>query len=149
MDKGKGLLLRSAVLYYAKCLKLKARIDDTLPIGFPLQAFFPQLPAAIEAGSPGTGGQSPLRKEALKNILCLKHGIALVRILGPGEKAFGDGACRYIQMGDWTEGTMEEAVSRAFELIGRETDVDFARDRNAIKEMARSLSDDETSDTDP
>ena len=132
MDDGKILFLRSAVLHYAKCLKLKTRVDDIAPVGFTLQAYFPHLPAAIEAASVKTDDRQGLRRETLKNFLCRKHGVFLVRIAGPDEAAFEEGSCRCIQMRDGTEATMEEAVSKAFELLGLDADVDFIRDRNAI-----------------
>ena len=137
MDDDKALFLRAAILYYAKCLKLKTRVGDTAPIGFPLQAYFPRLSAAIEAGNFGTTSQSQRRKETLKNLLCKRHGIFLVRITGPWEKAFEDGSCRCVQMRDDTEAAMEDAVSSAFELIGQDADVDFIRDRNAINETRK------------
>ena len=137
MDDDKALFLKSAILYYARCLKLKTRVDDTAPIGFPLQAYFPHLPAAIETGNSGTANQSHRHKETLKNLLCQQHGIFLVRIVSPDEAAFEDGFCRCVQMRNGTEATMEDAVSSAFELIGQDADVDFIRDRNAINELRK------------
>ena len=125
--------IRAAIRYYAGCLKQKVKMRDTLPIGLPLQFWFPELRAAIEISNPDDNRH----KELLKNELCRKYGIDLIRILGPKDQGYPNGSCLSIQLMDHSEETMEAAVSSIFELFGFHPDVNLSRDRNGIGEFLK------------
>ena len=111
---------------------------DTLPIGLPLQFWFPELRTSVEISGPDDNRH----KELLKNELCRKYGIDLIRILGPKDKAYPNGSCLSIQLMDHSEETMEAAVSSIFELFGFHPGVNLSRDRSGIGEFLKDNEED-------
>ena len=126
-------MIQSAIRYYAVCLRRKAKLKDSLPIGLPLQFWFPELRAAVEISGSGDNRH----KELLKNELCRKYGIDLIRLLGPKDRGYPQGSCLCVQLMDHSEETMEAAVSSIFELFGLYPDVNLSRDRNGIGEFLK------------
>ena len=131
--------IQASVLFYAKRMKLRVRSEDIVPIGLPLQAYFPALGAAIETGGYGEDGGGRknlnLHRELMKNALCRKYGILLIRIIRESEAAYNDGSCPCILIDGETTENVREALFIAFNAIGMEPDIDLSRDRNAILEL--------------
>ncbi len=114
-----------------------------IPIGIPLQIWFPGLSAAIEVESAESkmhrDRQTALHMERLKEQLCLKYGIFLIRILpadSMGNKpSQGEEACFCIRLEENTEENAEEALRLAFAAIRRSPEINLSRDHHAINAM--------------
>ena len=128
MSENNAAVIQAAIRYYAGCLKQKIKMRDPVPIGLALRIHFPKLRAAIEI----SGSDENRHRELLKNEFCRKYGIDLIRILGPKDQPYQSGSCISIQLMDYSEETVEAAVSSIFELLGFHPDVNLSRDRNGI-----------------
>ena len=127
-DKQRDFIL-AAIRYYAGCLRMKVKVDDPIPIGLPLQFYFPQLRTAIAFSDFGENRHI----ELLKDQLCQKYEIDLIRILTPGVQAYPSDSCLCIQMMDLSEDTISATISGIFAIMGYDVDTDTVRDHNAIR----------------
>ena len=128
MQDNQRAFILAAIRYYAGCLRQTVKVDDPIPIGLPLKLFFPGLRTAIELSD--TGGNRHI--ELLKDQLCRKYGIDLIRVLTPEVQAYPSDSCLCIQMMDLSEDTISDTVSGIFALMGFDVDTDISRDHNAI-----------------
>ncbi|MBR1627855.1 MAG: hypothetical protein IJ679_01140 [Lachnospiraceae bacterium] len=125
-------LPQAAVRYYASEGKIPFLWQDDEAIGIPLMAWFPDRKGAIEiAGRSNPQGRMKI-PDRIKDSLCQKAGIRLVRILGEVEEKHGGVIC--IRRMDGANEALLEAVKKAFEIIGYKVDADVDRDWKEIQD---------------
>ena len=89
-------------------------------------AWFPERNGAIETVRRRNSSGNVELPDRIKDSLCQKAGIRLVRILGEGEPDHNGVIC--IRRMDGTNEALSAAVEKAFAIIGYEVDVDVDRD---------------------
>ena len=126
---------QAALAYYFKKAGMNVRLFDMIPIGFPLQLYVPQACIAVEATDLMSRGLPDRRLEELKNALCMKYGILMIRILEKWEKEYPERQCLSIKQLSEGEESFSEALKVMFRILEIPVDVDISRDRNAIKDL--------------
>lgn len=100
-------------------------------IGIPLQYYLPERRIAIEFSEPKSMTKSHRQKDEVKNLLCLRRRIRLIRILAPGIKEFAN--CLCISRTDSSPDTLSEAINALFTILGYDEDIDIVRDLEDIR----------------
>ena len=125
-------LPQAAIRYYAAVGEMPFTWKDDVAIGIPLMAWFPDRNSAIETAR----RKNPLGKtelpDRIKDALCQRAGIRLVRILDVLEDNHNGVIC--IRRLDDSNEALSAAVEKAFAIIGYDVDVDIDRDMKEIQE---------------
>ena len=125
-------IAQAAIWYYAMQGSMPFSWQDDTAIGIPLMAWFPEKNGAIETVRRGNSSGKMELPDRIKDSLCQKAGIRLVRILGEGEPDHNGVIC--IRRMDGTNEALSAAVEKAFAIIGYEADVDVDRDWKNIQD---------------
>ena len=101
--------------YFAKKLNLSYIQDDNSKIGLSLQYYLPKYCVAIEFTN-GYVSKLHRKNEYIKNVLCLKNRIHMIRVLGAGVKEYDN--CTCIKLEDDSSEAILEALGYLFEKLG-------------------------------
>ena len=126
-------ITRHALYFYAKTNRLPLRQMDDAAIGLPLTAWFPDNRSAIELVSSHNRKTGSSVADRIKDDLCRKAGIRMIRVLEESEPDYKDVIC--VRRMDGTNSGLSEALAAAFQMAGYEVDVDIERDMEGIQEM--------------
>ena len=118
------------VLYYAGENHLQVKLSEGRIIGVPLDAYFPELHSAIIFSRKEQYSQEGMKEELVKDYLCARNGIRLVRILDADYPETDQCIC--IRQENESEEALEEALKAAFHIIGIHLDINLLRDRDII-----------------
>ena len=121
-----------AIRYYASKGEMPFSWQDDGAIGIPIMAWFPERNGAIETAR----RKNPLGRmeipDKIKDAICQRAGIRLVRILDETEGNHNGVIC--IRRMDGTNEALSAAVEKAFNIIGYRVDVDVDRDWKEIQD---------------
>lgn len=118
------LLLR----YYAEKYEIRILFDDSSAIGMPVKYYFPDQKGILEIS--GKTSVENRRRERIKNSLCNRNDIWMIRLLYNGEPAYDDCIC--IEMESDTEIEQYEAIQTVLEMLKIQTEGDMEKDMMAI-----------------
>ena len=118
------------ILYYAGENHLQVKLSERRVIGVPLDVYFPELRSAIIFSRKEQYSQEGIRGEQVKDYLCARNRIRLVRILEADDLATDQSIC--IRQKDESEEALEQALKEAFHAIGIHLDINLQRDRDII-----------------
>ena len=85
-------------------------------IGIPLLCYIPEKRAVIEVSKPDYNLKDAYTRECVKNILCKKKKIRLIRIIRKTDKDFRDCAC--IRLFDYSDESLDEGIHLALKTLG-------------------------------
>ena len=108
--------------YYAEEIGLEVRRYDDEVVGLPLSVYLPAVRMALETSRWKDGRM----EERVKNELCWRARIRLIRIVEPGAAGYDN--CKCIKLCDTSISSLNLALRKAFGLIGLEAAVDAERD---------------------
>ena len=120
------------VLYYCWEQGVQVIPNESNIIGAPLDFYFPEFQSAFIFSRKGQLSQEGAGTERVKDYLCKRKEIRLVRILEPGYKASDQ--CHCIRQADESEGALSAAVTAAFHYIGIHMDIQMERDHDILYE---------------
>lgn len=122
-----------AFRYYAAnaCIRLVQNEEQIL--GLPIQFYLPDRRIAIEFSGRSKGSKQKRRSESIKNDLCLKNRIRMVRILECGDPEYSN--CLCITRNNESIEAVSDALGLLFQISDIEADVDVARDMASIREF--------------
>ena len=123
------------VLYYAWLQGVKVVMGDRKRIGLTLDFYFPEFCGAILLSENRSRSKEEAGQEAVKEYLCSRRKIRLIRILRKGEAKSGQ--CRCIRLKDERMESWGEAIQKALHLLGIHVDVQPDRDRGILLECYR------------
>ena len=118
---------RNGIMYF--------QMDDTC-IGLPLMAWFPEKNGAIEVSCLYIRRDHVSIPDKVKDDLCRKSGIRLVRIINSTEPVHEDCICIRCPFG--SNEILSAVLSKAFEILGYRLDIDIERDMEQLKEYYRT-----------
>ena len=118
------------ILYYAGENCLQVKLSERRIIGVPLDVYFPELHSAIIFSRKEQYSQEGMKEELVKDYLCARNGIRLVRILDADYPETDQ--CTCIRQESESEEALEEALKAAFHIIGIHLDINLQRDRDII-----------------
>ena len=118
------------ILYYAGENHLQVKLSEQRIIGVPLDTYFPELHSAIIFSRREQYSQEGMKEELVKDYLCARNGIRLVRILDADYPETDQ--CTCIRQENESEEALEEALKAAFHIIGIHLDINLQRDRDII-----------------
>ncbi len=124
-------LPQKAFKYYARKSGLNYTENDEALIGLPLQYFFPGRGIAVEFSRQRANCQYRQRVEQVKNDLCLKNRIKLIRVISPGCVQYDRSYCIYRK--DNSEEGISEAIRAVFDALHCTMDIDISRDMDKIQ----------------
>ena len=99
--------------YFAEEEGINILFDDTTAIGLRLSFYFPDQKGALELS--GRTSLENRRREYVKNHLCSKSGIRMIRLLYNGEKPYDDCMCIELETDEVEE--QMEALKTVFEML--------------------------------
>lgn len=99
--------------YFAEEEGINILFDDTTAIGLRLSFYFPDQKGALELS--GRTSLENRRREYVKNHLCSKSGICMIRLLYNGEKTYDDCMCIELETDEVEE--QMEALKTVFEML--------------------------------
>ena len=99
--------------YFAEEEGINILFDDTTAIGLRLSFYFPDQKGALELS--GRTSLENRRREYVKNHLCNKSGIRMIRLLYNGEKPYDDCMCIELETDELEE--QMEALKTVFEML--------------------------------
>ena len=105
--------------------------DDDSMIGIPFQFFLPKYKVAIEFSERRDYTKQHRRNNEVKNDLCLKTQIKMIRILDSDENDYRD--CLCISRVDNSFEGISEAIQALFEILHINIDIDVERDIDDIR----------------
>ena len=108
--------------YYAKKSGLEVRRYDDEEVGLPLAVYLPEVKMALETSRTVEGRM----EERIKNELCWRARIRLIRIVEPCAAEYDN--CKCIRICDTSISSLNLALDMVFRLIGVEAAVDVERD---------------------
>lgn len=117
--------------YYTFQSGLVITKDDDSMIGIPFQFFLPKYKVAIEFSERRDYTKQHRRNNEVKNDLCLKTQIKMIRILESNEKHYRNCLC-ISRVDDSYEG-ISEAIQALFGILHINIDVDVERDIDDIR----------------
>ena len=124
---------RSAVYYYLHRAHESYKTDDESIIGIPIALYLPERKAAIEFYKPHGNKGIYYTEEWVKNDLCRRNHITMIRLLEKKYKDFDNCIC-LTYMGYSLE-IIDELIKRVFALIHIQADIDVVRDIYKIQEF--------------
>ena len=125
-----GILPYLAVLYYAREHGIQVVMGEQRVIGVPLDLYFPEFRAAMIFSRKEQYSQEGQKAEQVKDYLCKRNNIRMVRILDADYPASEDCTCIY-QMDESTE-ALEAALKEALHVLGIHMDIDLIRDQDIL-----------------
>ena len=125
------------ILYYSWDLGVQVIPNESRIIGVPLDFFFPEFRSAIIFSRSEQKSIEGAKQEQVKDYLCRRKGIRLVRILEDGYTATE--LCHCIQQKDDSDLGLGTAVSEAFHYMGIHADIRVDRDRDILYECFRRM----------
>ena len=116
------------IYYYCQANKIRVWKQNRSVIGLPLQYYFPDYQAAIELN--GRKVKTNRKQEVIKNRLCAKSGIWMIRMLYGGEPAFDDCVCLELTSDEPKE--QFQAVQTAFQMLRLPVKINLDTDLAAL-----------------
>lgn len=132
------------ILYFAWEQDVQVIPNESSIIGVPLDFYFPEFKSAIIFSRKGQLSIEGSDAEQVKDYLCDRKGIRLVRILEPGFPPQELSHCIYQK--DDSDAALGDAVSEAFHYIGIHADIRMDRDRDILYECFRRMQAGKSSD---
>ena len=117
--------------YYAFQVRLAITKDDDRLIGIPFQYFLPKYRVAIEFSDQRDYMKQHRRNNEVKNDLCLRTQIKMIRILDSNEDNYRNCLC-ISRVDDSYEG-ISESLQALFGILHIKIDIDVERDINYIR----------------
>ena len=117
---------RASILYYLDKAGEEYMLDDDSIVGIPIKLYLPQRMAAIEFYKPHGNKGIYYTEEWVKNDLCRRNHITMIRLL---EKKFKDfDNCICLTYEGYSLEIMNILIRRVFSLIRIGADIDIIRD---------------------
>lgn len=116
--------------YYATRNGLIFMKDDRSQVGIPFQYYLPEYRTAVEFSEQYDYTKYHRMKNSIKNDLCLKNQIKMIRILESRAEPYRDCLC-ISRIDDSMEG-INESLQKVFELLKVSVDIDVERDIDVI-----------------
>ena len=127
---------KASVLYYLDKAGEEYRLDDLSVIGTPIKLYLPQRMVAIEFYKPHGNRGIYYTEEWVKNDLCRRNHITMIRLL---EKKFKDfDNCICLTYLGYSLEVLDLLIKRLFSIIRIEVDIDIIRDIFEIEESWKS-----------
>lgn len=121
-----------SVFYYAQHFRIPFEAMDDGAIGIPLMAWFPEKHAAIEIGRQTVVENRISLPERIKDKLCEKSGIRMIRILKEDDAEHDGCVCIRI-IGNDDIDSLSEAICTAYGIAGYKIETDLRKDLEKIK----------------
>ena len=133
----KNILPYLMILYYAWEQGVQVIPNESSIIGVPLDFYFPEFKAAIIFSRQGQLSIEGTDTELVKDYLCERKGIRLIRV---NESEFPEsGLSHCICQKDDSDRALGEAIAEAFHYIGIHADIQIDRDRDILYECFRRM----------
>ena len=133
----KSILPYLMILYYAWEQGVQVIPNESSIIGVPLDFYFPEFKAAIIFSRQGQLSIEGTDTELVKDYLCERKGIRLIRV---NESEFPEsGLSHCICQKDDSDRALGEAIAEAFHYIGIHADIQIDRDRDILYECFRRM----------
>ncbi len=132
-------LAQMAFEYYASQNGLIFIKDDISQVGIPFQYYLPEYRAAVEFSEQYDYTKYHRMKNSIKNDLCLKSRIKMIRILESKTEPYRDCLC-ISRIDDSMEG-ITESLQMLLSLLDINADIDVERDINDIRVFHLNSSD--------
>ena len=146
---GRNYILKLKIItYYSRKAGFSVRFLDDRIIGIPLEVYIPEKKIAIEFCGSRLSCGTIWMKESTKNLLCLKNGIKMFRIMPPEEKGFDTCICFIMPQDNLMN--FEKALRTVFKIARIKSDINIERDISAIHdtELMGGNDDEEPNDKD-
>ncbi|MBR1523689.1 MAG: zinc-ribbon domain-containing protein [Lachnospiraceae bacterium] len=117
---------KASILYYLDKACEKYRINDDSIIGIPIKLYLPDKKTAIEFYKPHGNIGISYTEEWVKNDLCRRNHINMIRLLEKKCKAFDNCICLTYE--GYSLEIMDILIKKVFALIRIEADMDIIRD---------------------
>ena len=124
-------LPEAAFRFYADRAGIDLIENEESLLGLALQFYLPERGIAIELTKHLDRLKQRRRAEEIKNDLCLRNRIRLIRVLDPGDREYDD--CLCIMREDRSYEALSEALSMVFQLLQMPVHVDVGRDLAEIR----------------
>lgn len=116
--------------YYDERNDLKLIRNDTSAIGIPVKYFFPNHNAILEIS--GLSAVENRKREGVKNSLCNRNNIWMIRLLFNEEPAYDDCIC--IELESDAEEEQYQAIMTVFEMLKIPAEADWEKDIKTLFE---------------
>jgi len=124
------------IMYAARKNNIQVVPDERKKTGMSLQFFLPKQDAAIELDSPQEWTKQRCDRERIKEMICRKQGIRLIRILDPGTLEVN--VPYWIRQEDDSDAAFEEALRKAFNTAGVFIRTEIETEREVLFNMFRA-----------
>lgn len=131
------------ILYYSWEQGVQVIPNESAIIGVPLDFYFPEFHSVIIFSRKGQRSIEGAGTEQVKDYLCRRKELKLMRILEPGFPE--SDLCRCVRQKDESDEALAEAVSEAFHYMGIHADIQMDRDRDLLYECFRRMRNSSTS----